>query len=939
MFQKTLDKIGQLLALKKNKTHYADCVIRDEKGRICLLHRSYQDDFAPGKWCLPGGHIEPGEEPIVAAARELEEETGYKDVILQYLDKVDRKDSVSLYYEGFVFSQTAVLLDNDEHYRIQWVEPKDLDDYELLLDLKDTLAKLPLSPAPILPEVAPIGEDLYTSWQNNFSSFDEGKIDESVFFKTIEIHKAVAAYELVTRAFNNDEITPEEFNRVHSIEKAEGFDQILELAKGTDIEVLEGIVRGDIEKGIKSAKKDLSHLKKVKKIITRDGKTFLTTVYVKTGEVLEEKEATGTKIAHTADIGDITVGEHVYVVRKGKTDALTGEVCSMWIDKFGKAYFALREDGGSKVPKYISVESVILKDGTPESLDIEESTKPIATKKSKLSSWPKQLSDLSEVRSLGGSSDVKLMSGSDYYALKTARADKGALGTEQIKEEMCADDIYAACGFNSVESHYYEEKGVGKKLSKMVNGKQLSAIESSDFEKVKKEIQKGFVLDCLLSNWDVIGQSEDNIIWDGKEVHRIDNGGALRFRAKGALKAPTPSAFSVDEIDLLRDSSKNAIAAKWFSGIDDAEIVRQIKELDIDKITKAIDASNIDGKSIVAAMLQGRYEALKTKYSGEKVKTKKATKTKPLKEEYDKTKYSSKTTADYFEKDWDSLELEGNPEIKAAIKSNILKMEKKKDGDYKKIASSLGITVEAFKKEFQELTERIVAKSDFYIAIHAKESKSSSILHKIFKEDGRFKSQFETKTSCGSLTGSGRSSAEATYFDFEDDPHKNQAQRPVYGYWSDHSDGIINGKGTIPPENYVDQYGNISCKIKKEVALKKATITGKDSLGSSHSNVATPASKPHFTSFDISDIRGYNEFKEKADKIGVSKSTGGSYVEAQYHNQLTIDHVESVHIPVNSYSFKGRDGGINLSLLNSTINQFTEFAASKSRSDIQIKIF
>jgi len=251
MFKKTLDRIGQLLALKKNKTHYADCVIRDEKGRICLLHRSYQDDFAPGKWCLPGGHIEDGEEPIFAAGRELEEETGYKAVPLFYLDKVDRKDSVSLYYEGFVYSQTAVLLDNDEHYRIQWVEPKDLDDYELLLDLKDTLAKLPLSPVPTLPEVAPIGEDLYTSWQNNLTSFDEGKIDESVFFKTIEIHKAVAAYELVTRAFDNDAITPEEFSRVCNIEKGEGFDQALELAKGTDTEVLEEIVKGGSHKYIR----------------------------------------------------------------------------------------------------------------------------------------------------------------------------------------------------------------------------------------------------------------------------------------------------------------------------------------------------------------------------------------------------------------------------------------------------------------------------------------------------------------------------------------------------------------------------------------------------------------------------------------------------------------------------------------------------------------
>ena len=242
--QGALNRIQQLLALKKNKTHYADCVIRNEKGEFLLLHRSYQDDLAPGKWCLPGGHIEDGEEPMIAAGRELEEETGYKDVPLFYLDKADRKDSVSLYYEGFVYSGTPTLLDNDEHYRIQWVKPEDLDDYELLFDLKEILAKLPLSPTPTMPEVAPIGEDLYTSWQNNLTSFNEGKVDESVFFKTVEIHKAVAAYELVCRAFDNDEITPEQFSKVHKVEKAEGFNQALELAKGTDTEVLEEIVKG-----------------------------------------------------------------------------------------------------------------------------------------------------------------------------------------------------------------------------------------------------------------------------------------------------------------------------------------------------------------------------------------------------------------------------------------------------------------------------------------------------------------------------------------------------------------------------------------------------------------------------------------------------------------------------------------------------------------------
>jgi 8-oxo-dGTP pyrophosphatase MutT (NUDIX family) len=47
------------------KKNYADCIVRNEHGEILLLQRSYQDDFMPGKWCLPGGKIEQDESHIL----------------------------------------------------------------------------------------------------------------------------------------------------------------------------------------------------------------------------------------------------------------------------------------------------------------------------------------------------------------------------------------------------------------------------------------------------------------------------------------------------------------------------------------------------------------------------------------------------------------------------------------------------------------------------------------------------------------------------------------------------------------------------------------------------------------------------------------------------------------------------------------------------------
>lgn len=46
-------------------------------GRVCLL-RNYRFILGEHLWELPAGTLEPGENPAVAAARELEEETGYR---------------------------------------------------------------------------------------------------------------------------------------------------------------------------------------------------------------------------------------------------------------------------------------------------------------------------------------------------------------------------------------------------------------------------------------------------------------------------------------------------------------------------------------------------------------------------------------------------------------------------------------------------------------------------------------------------------------------------------------------------------------------------------------------------------------------------------------------------------------------------------------------
>ncbi|MEU0518898.1 NUDIX hydrolase [Streptosporangium sp. NPDC006007] len=107
----------------------AGAVVTDERRRVLLIwrHRFITDSWG---WEIPIGKIEDGEEPATAAAREVEEETGWRPGPLRPLVKVQPTNGISDSVHHVFRADSAVHLgpptDGWEAERIEWVPLSDI---------------------------------------------------------------------------------------------------------------------------------------------------------------------------------------------------------------------------------------------------------------------------------------------------------------------------------------------------------------------------------------------------------------------------------------------------------------------------------------------------------------------------------------------------------------------------------------------------------------------------------------------------------------------------------------------------------------------------------------------------------------------------------------------------------------------------------------------
>lgn len=128
--------------------------------------------------------------------------------------------------------------------------------------------------------------------------------------------------------------------------------------------------------------------------------------------------------------------------------------------------------------------------------------------------------------------------GGKKYVCKRGKGFKAV----HLKNGYYADMAYRAGGIPAPDAEIYEY-GDGRtfKLSEFIEGKMLSKawIEADEAKKeeIRKEILKGYALDALFSNHDVLGTGFDNIILDKDgRAWRIDNDGSFAMSATGKVK-------------------------------------------------------------------------------------------------------------------------------------------------------------------------------------------------------------------------------------------------------------------------------------------------------------------------------------------------------------------------------------------------------------------
>jgi len=214
--------------------------------------------------------------------------------------------------------------------------------------------------------------------------------------------------------------------------------------------------------------------------------------------------------------------------------------------------------------------------------------------------FPKEAGKLKVVKKLGGSTGAELVEWEGRQFVRKKGASK-----DHVRSEFIADRVYEALGVDVPQGALYEENGQVIKLTEFRQGKEFGKLTGAEKAAAVAKFKEGFVADVLMGNWDVLGAGQDNALWDGKNVIRIDNGGSLDFRAMGTPKLPHEWTGIPREIFTMRDRGDSPVVGGVMQGTTLHDLAPSLRALR----PEALDG--IDMPDQTRAVLKERLRHLK----------------------------------------------------------------------------------------------------------------------------------------------------------------------------------------------------------------------------------------------------------------------------------------------------------------------------------------
>lgn len=129
---------GKANARSSRPRHYYDvrqyALLQDAAGNLLILQLPKEyDEAAANTWTLPGGKLEPSDEPGEGLLREIAEETGLKPdlkgiaAVARWSNRNSKK--LAIFYRAEVSGTKPALKLSGEHQRAIWISPSEVTDF------------------------------------------------------------------------------------------------------------------------------------------------------------------------------------------------------------------------------------------------------------------------------------------------------------------------------------------------------------------------------------------------------------------------------------------------------------------------------------------------------------------------------------------------------------------------------------------------------------------------------------------------------------------------------------------------------------------------------------------------------------------------------------------------------------------------------------------